>query len=824
MTPKMIEIFKKEHNRFKGLHKNVNDYYTKNNKKQDNILNDELLTLLPGHWKYHDVKALFFEDDPTQFKRYDKRGKLVASWDELTPKQKDIILVLHGNATKFTTQGAYVFNARHEEEDPEKGRDSYPIVYNMMKFPFMWDEMIHRYRRRRKEIQDLLNDEALKDPKTEELKNKKFNLKQENKIIISILSRAEYIRDRKDDYPVDMSTGTVLSLATDAKHAKHISNEFNILEGRYDKGSYFEYLNHQSTNLARKLLTIQLIRSLKKAKSDEARNYILQLYKVLLYQSDTSSGLSYLKWDSDTVSKTVSMIPGVNVSAAQIDRNMKNQLKWVSGLLLRGQGTAVLNYTAIWEKIMAVGLDRTIDALKILEMSGKDLERLISLSGVVDFKDFFSSSLTNDANNLGAENKHVMAWTDAMITYWAKVAELRKKIKHDTPTGKRRLNKEIKEAQTALNEQFGRTFSAIPSEKRLIKRRKIQKQKHRENLLNKWVNYAINKEYEAAPYIEEGAIKTTMSVAEKIARFEKIHMPTMGKTEQSLRALSFIIGIMGAQRVGALTKTENISDYLKNPVLLQEALKQGRRFTEMLDFGLSRQNLGWIAWSNVGASFTQFKTWPMQKLSRDLDVLRLAYESMKNEDIKGFSPKAVLKMLQALQPEFYKTKMLRESKLGKKFGIKKKYSLEQLRESDPNLAAFVSLIWTQGLWTVINDFIISGPINIIPVLRQLSRATPGIRTMGGATSDLISLSLLPASILFALQFGEGEDEIEKLWDFYSRKTFLGVGATWSINTIIAVLSFFMDTEEPAKHIMRVGSILLPPLLRPIVWELLPTDD
>ena len=769
MTPVMIKKFKREADRYGQLHKNVYDWMTHESKKTEKELYKELKSLVPSDWKDEDITALFFKKDPRTFSK----------WSNLSEDRQELIAQIHEHATRYNILKPFIFNARNEEEGPSEGKLSFPIMYPQMRFSTLWDDMIAEYSAELKIIERDLKNPALIDPQTSADKQLKFKLKQKKKILISTLKRAKWIRDRKDDYPLDLSTGTYLALGEDSKHVKHISNQFNILEGRADKGAYFEYLRHNISSLERNKLSISLIQSLKRGKSKPVRNYILNLYKVALYQPDAASGFSWLKFDSDSISKRFRTV-GINISPAKIDRKTRQILSFMSGNLLRGQRTAIQNYTAIIQKFIDVGTRRVVEAQDILRKGGKDLERIISLSGVVDFREFFSRSLTDDANNLGASNKDTMKMTAAMIRYW-------KKAQGKTEAQKRKLIEE-------LEQEFGRVIKSIPELSRLKKRKKVQKDLHRANILRKYVNYAINKEYEAAPYVKNIQMKTLLSAAEMVAEFEKTHLPTMGRTEQYLRALSFIIGYRAAMRPGFISD-KAITEL--NDAELQEAIDVGVDYVETLDFGLSRQDLGEMGHSNVGAFFTQFKVWSMQKFAKDLETVRLAYQELKDVDNKYVDFKAVGQMFESL---------IRMNK----------YSQKHLRTTSPRLAAFRTWIYTQGLWTAIWDFGIMGPLALVPGGKALMRQIPGMRTFGGSTSDLISLMLLVPGLSIALSYGDGEDEIDKILDYYSRKTFLGFGGRWTIDFFLWMLATIQE-EDDEDYLYRSRN-LARPLLPPLVKE------
>ena len=96
-----------------------------------------------------------------------------------------------------------------------------------------------------------------------------------------------------------------------------------------------------------------------------------------------------------------------------------------------------------------------------------------------------------------------------MIKYWAKVNEATARLpKRKLSTSEKVAFEKLKlEYKEELEKGFRYTLKDIPTLSRLKKRKKVLRDLHHANILRKWVDYAINKEYEAADYIEAGKIK-----------------------------------------------------------------------------------------------------------------------------------------------------------------------------------------------------------------------------------------------------------------------------------------------------------------------------
>ena len=143
-----------------------------------------------------------------------------------------------------------------------------------------------------------------------------------------------------------------------------------------------------------------------------------------------------------------------------------------------------------------------------------------------------------------------------------------------------------------------------------------------------------------------------------------------------------------------------------------------------------------------------------------------------------------------------------------------KYSQDHLRTVSPKLAAFRAWIFTQGLWTALWDFAIMGPLTLIPGVKKITRNVPGLRTVGGSTSDLISLMLLVPGLAVALTYGDGDDEVERIINYYSRRTILGFGGRWTIDAFLTMLAF-IEGEDEDELIDRTNKVLSPWLPPPI---------
>ena len=114
------------------------------------------------------------------------------------------------------------------------------------------------------------------------------------------------------------------------------------------------------------------------------------------------------------------------------------------------------------------------------------------------------------------------------------------------------------------------------------------------------------------------------------------------------------------------------------------------------------------------------------------------------------------------------------------------------------------------------DLFIFGPFaaaRFIPGFRNIFFRVPGVRAIGGMTSDLISLTMLMPNMLIALSLGWGDDDddLQDLFEYYMRTTMIGYGVTWSYDNFLLLMAFLqdVDTEEKARNIKRSLSPVLP---------------
>jgi hypothetical protein len=233
---------------------------------------------------------------------------------------------------------------------------------------------------------------------------------------------------------------------------------------------------------------------------------------------------------------------------------------------------------------------------------------------------------------------------------------------------------------------------------------------------------------------------------------------------------------------------------------LEAAIEIGRAYVQLSAFSIGRENIGEISRGEVGGFLTKFKYYAMQKFSSDIEKFNAAYQQLQKTVEDGEKESSVKTMGRLLAMTF-------------RF---RAYPQNELRTSHPDVATFRSWMAVQGSLTAIFDLIVFGPFaaaKFIPGARNVIYAIPGIRTLGGMQSDLLSLSFLIPNLLLGLAFGWGEDDddIQELFEYYMRRTMIGYGVTWSYDNFLLLLSMLNDSdnEEKARNIKKSLSPIMP---------------
>jgi len=661
----------------------------------------------------------------------------------------------------------------------QKKENHFPVQYQKEIMPYLIDNYISR---RESELFDKKGELEISTGKERKV------IKKEISDLKSNISRAQFIRDRIDGYPLDTSQNIILPIAKDNKFVKRITNAFPHEAMRTDGGVYYTYSKHIMSGIQRNFLTAQLIESLATAGNEKIQDALINYYKVPFNKPDVKTNILGTYTSVENISRRLGSI-NINITPEMLSRRIGTLNSWVTANYLSGLGTTVQNFTAINQNIIDHSWGSLRDAQDSWSKYKKEWTELINESGIVEFQDFFSKSMINDLANQELEDKTSETLLASMLQYHAE----KKKI--GEPKARENFESNIARAlkESALFDQN----IVILDESEIKQRSKERKSERNRRIINKMVQFAINKEFEfnrhikgwkVVPYTALGAyLKTWTAIASNMGV-----LGSMGSTEGYIRSMSFIIGVQTAQKNGYIR--DDIQPW-KNKDELGAIIEIGRTFSRFTNFGLSTTDVGEGSYGRIGNLNMKFKYWSQQKFGRDVRIIKNAITSMQDIDkiSKGksanpfFNPKEVLKILKL---------MLSPKYMGK--------GSDALRKVNPEVAALRNFLFIQGIMTILFDFFIFGPLLLPGYLgRQLAIGpTKYLRGMG---SDLLSLSMIvPMLALMAYMGDDEEEDVERTLTQYLRRTYIGYLPMMAWDYIVFL--FYLLNDNTSGVAKQAGNI------------------
>ena len=636
---------------------------------------------------------------------------------------------------------------------------------------------------------------------------------------------------------VDGSSDIPFGYAADNKYFKSISGMYDVRQMRVTEGAYTDMVKSGMAQIERNLLAAQLVDSMIMSRNvnlkennnpklhKAVKDAIINLYKILYNSTDTRGPFGIT---TDKLNSTLNFLrPGRNKTPEQTANTMRIVRQWLAGWYLSGFSTVLQNKADQFRNIIEFGIDRYWDAGEVWKtgsISRKGAEKIIEIAGILTFDEFFSVSMVNDITHIDAELKTTFGVQKAMIRFHLN----RKKMKESK--AREIFEKEIQkylDASTAVTkaEEF-----VIKDKEELKTSRYDLKQQRRLMRTAKLVEYAIRKEFVFTDLNKQAnkdgfswkvfLLSPPQQAMKIISDFWRNSGWTMSKTEQDIRALTFIIGAnMKEENLGllegqgihwwqldegrtkkALNKDGKFVDRKltdeekKNErYLIREIIRAGMTYEKYVNFGLSSQFVGEQYAGDFGKWMSIFKVWQTQKFGSDVRKILDAYLEQKGDKkvLKGeFDPISIIKMIRkTITPQ------------GK-----------DLRTTDPKLAAFKSWFWIQGSLTILWDLAM---VQALPAfsMYKLYRIGTGFKSSRGFTSDLISLSVLPLMLLlkFGLALGEDDDEgpedLSDILAYYTRKGTFGFVPQWSFEVLLSLMDALLGNSKEASQ--RAVNVLGP---------------
>jgi len=609
-----------------------------------------------------------------------------------------------------------------------------------------------------------------------------------------------------DNNPIDEVTGHTIMARRDSVYTKHISNALDPMTMRTDRNVYSQYIHNNLHTIERNNMTVALLQSLRQAGDNQAaKDAAISLYKGTMGHPDARTLVPIFGDISPGgLSRRLGKY-GLNIDERKLNDRFQLVNKYVAGWALGGVGTAAINSFQNFQKITELGYGRFKNAWGYYSKTQKNdtqwpgLKRLLEISNVTQFSDYFSDSLIGEMESREKGYDVAHGVMKSMMKY-------HKNVKKDSQNESKYYDEFLKEATKLTLKTKGSQYGVpiIIEMEELRKRNAFFRTRRMHEIMNKFANFSINKQY--TPKYSKGGKANPLNWMKGISKaYTSIFdvMPvTMGKTEAWTRSTSFVAGVQSYLKAHGeevlphelIERTERVekgtgrirtdSERARNKKVLFGALNAGRDFADRLDFALEAPQYGEAHRTPIGRLFYRFASWSQQKFGKDARMVYNAYLTEKDADDWMSRGSAGVKTI------------------FKSVGT----SAKTLRESNQKDMAALRSFYLQGLFTVMYDFFLVAPVMLrIPVVGTFMRNIPGMRKLGGGTSDMVSLlTAIPMYMLksyIASEMGDDdekkEEDFNKAFTHFFRHLQFGVGVGFTYDTIENLIGFIAakDTEK-----------------------------
>ena len=746
--------------------------------------------------------------------------KIIDSNPKLKETHEFLMKVFDGNFNLGRLEGV---DYQFEEQEHH-----FPGVYSDERRREQWQKMINGKEEKLDnmivELDKLENKKLRSVAEDTSLKRLKDAIKEMRKEIKS----HDIVLDLMDNMHEDKYTDTVITPFRENKYAKRATNAFDDAASRFDAQAYQDYLRHIFGAIERNYLTATMLKAFNDAESHEVREIVANLYKLPFNRVDIQSGI--LGWDYGPTSlSNFFQRFGIELSPEDVNHNIRIMNNWLTAAFLNRPTSAITNMSAMTQNIIDHGFQKTEEGWASWKKNREEWNALIKSSGLIDFTDYYSTALVEEATNTKIEQRLSEEILVLQWRYWERVSKKNVSDEEimDAVTELEDTVTAVLEESTLLGIYIDKIENLVPSEegrltpKRLAERKKAFKRKKILMIVNSLSNWAITKEFTMSETIKKGPRDkanqqfwsdfrnslVTSGVGSRAGDIVKIWgtklqemQLTMATSEQFVRSLSFVIGIQQAIRKGQLP-TEGLPWEGWTDEEVDKAIEIGKTYSEWSNFQLSRGGMGQAGHAGLGLGIFKFKIWGHQKWSRDWDIIVNPYLSMKDDFLIAddtFDFKAIGRLMK----EVFDPKAAVRTTTLKRSGKQ-----DISRASNPMVAHLRAYIGSQFWWTALFDLMVLGPAGV-----AVGKFVPGLntmfgRTLGSGSSDLASFIFLP--FLLAINILSGamdEEEAEKTWFFYFRRTAFGFIPNWGMDLIFGFVGTAADRE---KHRANVFSPLLP---------------
>ena len=726
-----------------------------------------------------------------------------------------------GTFGDYISPALFVNQAAHTDEgeglvinEGSYKENHFPIKYPDQIFKIMWDNYIDDLKAQ------LKSEEFSYGKYTKQVKEgKKFNekavafykrMKDNIEILKQSITRAEEISLNKDGiYPEDNVAGKQMPFVRDQKHLKTITNAFDVRLMRKDAGVYYDYLQEVYSSINRNNLTATLLESLLISTSENVDKTLINYYKVPFNDPSTEGGFGLLTWSDEKLSGLL----GNYISPAVINRLARLWSKIFTGTMLGGVGTAMINKMAIAQTAQDQNINEIRRALKMMSDHKEEVEAFVAKSGVTAFADFFSRALVNGKAGVELDNFTVEKIYAAMLNF----PSLKEQFSFNSKEkligilgGAKRLKRLKKEdlitlaAKKEIEKQFQKILKDSPNfnlkigkildKDRLDKRLKLIAQSKFDNAVNKFVQYALSKEYEINRYAKvlgwkykapKAVYQGLGGLADILGIGRKTMQLTMSDTEAWIRTVSFMVGVLKAQDLGYIRS--DVNPWKLTGDELRKAIEIGRLVSNYSNMGLSSTDVGATAYGSIGALMQKFNLWGLQKRGRDMRVIKNAITVQKDLLDLGksnlFDVKAISKMIGKGSYNYWKF-----------------HDYDKMNLAQKETAQLYKFLTIGVLPALILDLIVWGPLGNLfgfSLIKSIGTRTGFSSAIRGLPSQVAQLVSIPIAFGLRMAWGDDDDEekdkqITRFINQYTRTLPMGFMMTYPIEF---VLFFYLLSQQ-----------------------------
>jgi len=734
-------------------------------------------------------------------------------------------------------------------------KDSFPIEYDNSSIFFMYQNLLYDKEQDLKGI-----NEALKTATKREVRISLNNSKKKVEASIRKIQRSQAMFNDQD---IDIFSGKNTYSPRNAANFRNISNSFDIRNMKLSKNIYDNYLKRMYQTLEKSNLAIEVMGGVRLSGTDKTNrfntstnpitvDYALEQMKAVLSSPDLKGNFfGYNLSNSNTV-RTIYEKTGIKINEWKANKYSRILSSFFTGGYLGGIGTAVLQRSVIFNKMIAYSAERQKYAAEMYEEYTKEIDEVVAASGVTDWTDYFSSELFGDLSQIEVTTRE-----EAI-----KITQYTLEYHNDLSKG---MNKDV--AFKKLKNKITNIVKQVPGVKKLLEtsiknilkdpdlpanlkaKLKADKENKLLHIVNNYANWAITRDFSSYPITKD------INIFQKISRkktklYETVNnwvkrnakgfvdFATMSKQEKGMRSQTVVIVMKMMQDSGMLLINNredglDIFDALRkkrNNELTTEQLdilnkdidliiKLSRQQVAQVDMMMTTSTLGQYN-RNFGGLHTRFTTYTQQKFGSEIGLFRDYYRSLDIKTKNGLHGKEVLKLIKLIGKDLKdivsaSIPLSYSSYISGKGIIKSRQEkIDALWERNPELAKLRNLILIQMFTTTLIEVLLFstlGPV-VRTLLHRLDSPVNPLKLVQGIKSSIASSLALPIYLIYAyLNNDDEEDTMEEIsWKVKSIPIVgYGTGELFDLMTWLVKLLNDSHEEEKEQDLLNRVTPLLP---------------